>query len=404
MDGSAYQHLLRRYFEGKATEAETVILMAWIQHPENASAVKAAMDGLWELDTGGDPIFSKTESAGMLAQILHAETEAGEEPAMAPHRPARRRRILYGSFAAVLLVAIALGIRFFTTQKPTRSMEQSVSLGTQDVAPGGNKAILTLGNGTTLSLDTVPDGTFAVQGTAKISKREAGRISYLQQSRAHPHGVVPQNTLATPRGGQFEVVLPDGSRVWLNADSRLKFPTVFTGNRREVAVSGEAYFEIAPDPRKPFWVNVTTTSGEMRIQVLGTAFNVNGYTNEPTIRTTLITGAVSVLLGNQRETLRPGQQASIAGAATHISVTTANPKEVIAWKNGFFHFEHDDIRTVMRQLARWYNVQVIYQGSVPTGHFTGIVDRQSDLSQVLKVLALSGVHFTIKNRTIIVYS
>lgn len=401
MDESSYRQLLRRYFEGKATEAETDALMAWIHDPGNASAVKREMDHLWDQDAGEKTVFLEPESATMLARILKEEA-GGTAPAH--RRPPRLRRIVYGSVAAVLLATVILGIRFFSTQRPAGSPEPSPRLGVQDVAPGGHKALLTLGNGSTLALDTVQSGTFVVQGTAKVSKQNAGQISYLKRSQTPFQGRVPENILATPRGGQFEVVLPDGSRVWLNAASRLKFPTAFTGDHRTVAVSGEAYFEIAPDPRKPFRVNVMTTSGEMQVQVLGTHFNVNAYTDEPSVRTTLITGAVSVLLGERRAMLRPGQQATIRQGASGIEVIAADPDKVTAWEKGFFHFENDDIQTVMRQLARWYDVQVVYQGPVPTGHFTGIMDRHQDLSQVLKVLALSGVHFTIQNRKIIVYS
>jgi len=397
MEISEYQNLFKRYFEGKATEAEKKVLMTWIRSQDNASDVKAEMGKLWDQYAEKETVFSRKEGAEILSGILHTET------VQSVNSKIRRRRIVYAAAAVTLILVITIGIRFFTPGKPEPASGRIV-LSKPDVTPGGNKAFLTLGNGTTISLDTVQNGTFAVQGKTTIAKLKTGYINYLQQVSRPSTRIVPHNILATPRGGQYEVVLPDGSKVWLNADSKLEFPTAFNDTTRTVTLRGEAYFDIAPNRQKPFWVNIEGSIGEMKIEVLGTRFNINAYTDEPAVKTSLVDGAVKVAVGNIRKRLKPGQQAKVLHGSSLIDVSPCDIDKAIAWKNGVFRFENDNIQTVMRQLARWYNVQIIYQGPIPPGHFTGIVDRNTNLSEVLKVLAISGVHFTIKERKIIVYS
>jgi ferric-dicitrate binding protein FerR (iron transport regulator) len=207
------------------------------------------------------------------------------------------------------------------------------------------------------------------------------------------------HTLVTPRGGQYQLLLPDGSKVWLNAASSVRFPTSFSGKERHVELTGEAYFEIAKDASRPFRVDAP---GGMQVEVLGTHFNIMSYTDENAINTTLLEGSVKVREGSVSSLLRPGEQASLNKASDGISVSNADVDETIAWKNGLFRFEGATIEAVMKQIARWYDVEVIYKGSV-SKHFRGMISRSVDISQVIKMLELtSEVHFKIDGKTITV--
>jgi ferric-dicitrate binding protein FerR (iron transport regulator) len=279
-----------------------------------------------------------------------------------------------------------------------------------DALPGGNKAMLTLNDGSVIVLDSAKNGMLGEQGNAQVLKKD-GMLEYKKGNAQKAIGntqlsaPVSYNTLSTPRGGQYQLVLPDGSKVWLNAASSIRFPTAFTGNEREVELTGEAYFEITSHQlqsgkKMPFKVLVLSAGTDglnAAIEVLGTHFNVNAYKDEETIRTTLLEGKVKVALrGVDKEAmLNPGEQA-IMSMRTIKTVHDIDTEEAVAWKNGLFFFDNVDIQTIMRQLSRWYKVSVVYNGKIPNRRFTGQVSRNANLSQVLKILELSKIHFTIE--------
>ena len=215
------------------------------------------------------------------------------------------------------------------------------------------------------------------------------------------------NVLSTPRGGQYRLVLPDGSQVWLNAASSIRYPTAFTGTERKVEVSGEVYFEVTKNAAMPFRVVVNRRKGEpdpMEIEVLGTQFNVNAYTDEDVIRTTLLEGAVKVKKGVKGGILQPGQQAQCKEDGEMRWVPDADVEKVVAWKNGVFEFRDENLQAVMRQISRWYDVEVVYEGAIPTDGFTGRFSRNTSLSGVLSILRLSDIRLTVENKKIIVRS
>lgn len=297
-------------------------------------------------------------------------------------RPIRRRRWVYAAAAAALLFLFVtsyfwLASRFDSSSK-ARPMPVSVAV--RDVAPGGNKATLTLGNGSTIILENTADGQLTEQGAAHVSKQKYA-LSY---TTTHSPGAIPSatvyNTLTTPRAGQFQVVLPDGTRVWLNNASSLRYPTSFSGRSREVELTGEAYFEVAKNTSKPFSVKIP----DAIVHVLGTSFNIMAYNNEHATNTTLVEGAVKVSHYDHQMLLAPGEQVQLdkQGIIKKVKVNVAS---IIAWKNGFFNFSHTDFQGAMRQLARWYDVDVVYKGVPPTRSFSGVIDRQLSLSQVLKI-------------------
>jgi ferric-dicitrate binding protein FerR (iron transport regulator) len=284
----------------------------------------------------------------------------------------------------------------------------------RDIRPGGNKAVLTLANGATIVLDSAHDGLIGQQGNTSIVKVDAGALAY--DTKSKHTGEVLYNAISTPRGGQYQVILPDGSKVWLNAASSLRFPTSFVGKERLVELTGEAYFEIAKNAAMPFRVFVVPPLGSgregMSVRVLGTHFNIKAYENEQSIRTTLLEGAVKVAIpalsgvwrdGGQEVTLVPGRQAIADNAARSLQVADANTEQVVAWKNGMFRFKETSIRELMREVERWYNVDVIYNTVKTDQDFTGIVPRTRNISELLHTLELTGtVHFQIEGKKIIV--
>ncbi|WP_343306859.1 FecR domain-containing protein [Chitinophaga niabensis] len=305
--------------------------------------------------------------------------------------PIRAKRRWLWAAAGVALLITAAGYFLLqpkAVQQPITAVKQS---NTQDIAPGGNRATLVLGDGSQLTLDSAANGTLSQQGNTQVVKLANGQLAYHTAGQSSTQTIL-YNTIFTPRGGKYKVTLPDGSKVWLNAASSLRYPTAFT-DTRSVELNGEAYFDIAPDASHPFIVS----HGKTVVEVLGTTFNMMAYTDEASIRTTLLSGAVKV----NGQKLTPGQCASITNGQLRIE-EEVNTEAAVAWKNGYIQFEGNDIRSAMRQISRWYDVEVTYKGEVPS-HFRGIIPSDVPVSEVLKMMEMTGeVTFEISGRTIIV--
>ncbi len=295
---------------------------------------------------------------------------------------------------AIVLIFIGAGAYYYSHKQALKAKHPQ--LAKQDAEPGNNKAILTLENGTKLELDSARIGTLAKKGHISIQKTKEGQLLYTvnkgkgQTENEH----ISWNTISTPRGGQYQVILPDGTKVWLNAASALKFPTAFAGNTRNVELMGEAYFEVAKNAARPFTVKVD----HMQVKVLGTHFNIMAYQDESAIKTTLLEGAVRLNDGSATSLLRPGQQGIIKG--NNIQVTEVDVAQTIAWKNGFFEFNRASIYDIMKQVSRWYDVEIVYEGKIPNDEFVGKIERNVKLSQVLHILELNHVHFKIEDKKI----
>lgn len=307
-----------------------------------------------------------------------------------------RRRLMGWLAAAAVIGALICGVWMMGNLRrngvnPTPS---SSSVTKRDIPPGRNTAILTLSEGRQILLDSAREGLLARQGSTRIDHTN-GQIAYQNSSNTAEVGY---NILSTPKGGQYHLLLPDGSKVWLNAASSIRFPTTFTGSVRSVEVQGEAYFEVSHNSKRPFIVVVNKTQ---TIKVLGTVFNVNAYEDEPGIRTTLLQGSVQISAGKEGSLLEPGQQISLQNGELY-RVKNPNLEAAVAWKNGLFIFDHSDIQTVMRQLARWYNMDVEYRGQPTTDLFGGDIQRNLPLSKVFRILEKSQVHFSIEQGKIIV--
>ncbi len=272
------------------------------------------------------------------------------------------------------------------TNKPYKTNEQ----------PGGNKAVLTLADGSTIALDDSPNGALALQGNTKVLKLN-GKLAYQKLNLSSRK--ILYNTISTPRGGQFQIILPDGTAVWLNAASYMRFPTAFTGKERRVEISGEAYFEVAANKAMPFIVSVNGSA----IKVFGTRFNVMAYTDESVLKTTLIEGSVEFYNSSISTRLKPGQQAELNSHGQIRVLNHPDVEEVMAWKNGYFYFENADIETVMRQIGRWYNIDVVYQHKKPADLLHADIPRNTTLPEVLKALEIAGgVKFKLDAQKIIV--
>ncbi len=289
--------------------------------------------------------------------------------------------------AAVVLILISTGIYFYQAAKePVTFVEAREN----DMDPGGNKATLTLADGRRISLTDAGDGELAHESGITIIKTGEGQVIYKITNADGQADALSYNKIETPIGGQYQVNLPDGSTVWLNSASSMRYPVRFTGSERKVEITGEAYFEVSHDASKPFRV----VSENQTVEVLGTSFNIMAYHDEASTSTTLIRGSVRVIGGDKSEVIKPGQQTSVNKG--NISIKDADIDEAIAWKNGYFMFKSEDIGSIMRKISRWYNVKVEYQGVDMENVFGGRVSRSRKVSEVLKLLESTGsVHFKL---------
>jgi transmembrane sensor len=400
--------LLRRFRSGECTEVEKQLVEAWYNELINTGDVE------WE-DGESESIQNTVEN-----RLL--QNMAGDE---LPYTPVRRMHTAAKAWwaAAAILVLMTGAAYYLYTKKQAALVAKNERTLKNDVEPGSNKAVLTLANGTTIVLDDASNGVVAQEGNAKVLKPEDGQLLYEHVGDDTEKRELSYNTLATPRSGQYQLVLPDGTKVWLNSESSIHYPIAFAENERRVEITGEAYFEVAKlknssGQRIPFFVDLPPTGGAGggQVEVLGTHFNVNAYNDESAIKTTLLEGKVRVVKKTgavqQSAILAPGEQAVIADAKgnanrTHnerIKVSKTDVDNVVAWKNGLFHFESADIKTVMRQLARWYDVEVVYEGTtVKNDPLFVEISRNTRLSDVLKVLQESGsAKFTIEGKKIVV--
>ncbi|WP_114936956.1 FecR family protein [Mucilaginibacter endophyticus] len=308
--------------------------------------------------------------------------------------PSRSGWIRYAVAASIMLF-ISVGAYLFI--RSSHKANNFAANPYKRIVPGTNKATLTLANGTTISLDDAANGQIAKQAGVKITKTADGQIVYQADATGQDQAV--QNTVATPKGGQYKVILPDGTNVWLNASSSISYPTVFKGAERMVTLNGEGYFEVAKNKAMPFRVK----SALQTIEVLGTHFNINAYADEAVVKTTLLEGSVKVISETSSTLIVPGEQAVINRQGNGvISKQQVNLDAEVAWKNGVFSFADEDIREVMRQVSRWYDIDVVYEGDMPTEKFFGEISRSSNLADVFKILELNNMKFTVEGKTVTV--
>lgn len=396
--------LLKRVQEGIASPEDYQQLRTFINNDTSGEVITRVH--AFHASNSKDIIAAEAYDSVYWNTIVHAilqADKAGIQDTAQPDVNSAPVRRLYlsrhwGWVAAAVLILLAGGAYLFNQQTHTASTPAlPVVQRKEDIMPGKNGAQLTLSDGKTIVLDSLANGVIAIQGNTDVQLQN-GRLAYNKNDQASVRNVVTYNTLRTPRGSQYQVVLPDGTKVWLNAASSIRFPTQFTGAVRETEIAGEAYLEVAKNAAMPFRVKVNKST----IEVLGTHFNINAYSDEPVIRTTLLEGSVKVAKEAVSVILKPGEQAIIKTNQPLSIDHSPDLDQVMAWKNGRFYFNDADIQTVMRQVSRWYDVEVAYEGKIPDEHFNGKPARDVPLSQMLTILQYTGVKYSIQGKKIII--
>ena len=376
MNKQDIQDLLNRHHEGETTPEEEVQLNLWY-HKEAGSSD-------WN-HTHKEEIINDRLKQGIDARIDQLESETLKSGNWYKY-----------AAAAIILIAFSVGFYFYTSVKEQHFVKDSYA--GKDIAPGSNKAILTLADGSKISLTDAVDGQLATQSGIVITKAADGQLVYtVNDAQSNNSGALAYNTITTPRGGQHIINLPDGTRVWLNSESSVKFPVSFTNlKERKVELIGEAYFEVSPNKSQPFSVR----SNEQIVKVFGTHFNVMAYSNERNMETTLLEGKVSVKSGAKETFIKPGQQVQLKAGEMNV-LNNADVDAVVAWKNQVFQFDNTDIDKVLRQIERWYDVDVTYSGTRTDVSFTGVIPRNVNVSRILKALEQTcGLKFEIEGQKI----
>lgn len=372
MNQQEYLRLYEKYERGEASQEEINLLMSYKDdfHLE---------DPTYEEVTSDEYQQARERITNQLQSTIH------------PKRPAVRTLRWMAAAAAILVIVITvLKVGHHEGALP----KETAVTGTHQ---NRNSAILTLANGKQLALNDIANGTVSTQGGIVVEKQQNGLLQYKIVS--DNTSVVDTNTVSTPRGSEYQVVLPDGTKVWLNAASSLTFPIAFTGKERKVFLTGEAYFEVAKNKHKPFKVKFN----HEEVEVLGTHFNIMAYKDEAETKATLIEGSVKVTRNNVQRLLVPGQQAVSNQSTDGLSVYEANVQDVIAWKDGYFVFRDANIETIMRQAARWYDIEVVYTGDLSKKKFGGRISKYENISELLKNLEITGtIHFKTEGKRIIV--
>jgi transmembrane sensor len=379
MENESAEELIRKYLEGTATPEEDALLETWY--------LAAAQD---QPEMPGVPDYEKIRDD--ILQPLRAE-QLRLPKITSPIRLWPRI-----AAAASVLVILAIGCLFVLRKRPTQGMVES-QLVENDIMPASSKATLTLVDGRTVPLDSIGRSTLAPQGNAVISTLD-GQLIYSTNQRSAPEAGSVFNTLSTGSGEHYSLLLPDGTKVWLNAASSITYPVVFNGKERKVKVTGELYFEIVHNSKQPFRVSVK----DQLVEDIGTHLNISAYDEEPGISTTLLEGSIMIMKGKTSVILTPGQQARMGPHESSFQIKQVGTDEAIAWKNGYFYFDRADIKTVMREFARWYNVQVVYTGNISKRTFKGKVYRNINASEALSILSYFGAHVRIRGKTITISS
>ncbi|HWW43421.1 FecR family protein [Pedobacter sp.] len=387
------KYLLEQFEKGRLNTSETRELWFLVNEEEEGVA------------EGIEAMLSVQEHLHAVPEVDVIAYDEMLDAILSADRPFKPKKIFlmpshYWAAAAMLFAVLSLGLYFYLS--PAGQHNKHSSKYAVEIRPGGNKAILKLADGSEISLTDSGKGTLADRSGIRVTKTTDGSVMYqVIPGNEQPEKQAGYNTISTPRGGQYQIELPDGTRVWLNSASSLKFPQSFAQMKtRAVELKGEAYFEVFKNKKQPFQVRtgVAESGRTQLIEVLGTHFNVNAYADEASTKTTLLEGLVRVNSGTE---LRPGEQAVLNQG--HVRVVQVDTEEAVAWKNGYFIFTNEDIYSIMRKISRWYDVEVVYEGKITDNTFNGPVSRSSKVSEVLDILELTKtVHFKIEGRRITV--
>lgn len=385
MNQERLDYLLDQQHKGQCSPAEQAELDAWYHDLKGG---KPDFDN-WVTEQGGEDQFTST---------LHERftQKLGQQKK-------RSRFAASGWVAASVVIALTAGFLMFSKQRAQTPQNTVAQVKAPTGHPGKNKAILTLADGKQIDLDNIAPGQLANQQGVVVNSTANGKLVYQLTGNQKQAGAdsLAWNNITIPRAGQYELILPDGTKVWLNSETSLSFPVQFKGAERKVALIGEAYFEVAHNAKMPFKVS----TGTQTVTVLGTHFNIKAYGDEEKMSTTLLQGSVSIAnkVSGQSKLLVPGKQADVMKGDGSISISNAKVDQVMAWKNGYFVFDNQDIHTIMKLVGRWYDMDITYNQVNGPVRLGGTFSRSSNLNELLKSFALlSNLHFEVKERRIIV--
>ncbi|MET6996829.1 FecR family protein [Chitinophaga defluvii] len=382
MESVQFKELVEQLISGAITPEGKKQFLEYVDQPQYRAELEAILQEAMRTDK-----YEMQVTPAYTEQFIEKLVEKMHTVEDTPVRPMYAR--WKWGWAAAIAVILLGSATYFLLQRPVAPVKAPLAI--TDVAPGSNKAVLTLGDGSVVTLDSA--GNKVLQQGAIAIRQQGGILQYDVQEQAASASI---NTLVTPRGGQYQLILPDGSKVWLNAASSLRYPTAFNESARTVELQGEAYFEISTQKtgngeKVPFFVK----TGKMEVEVLGTHFNVMAYPDEQGISTTLLEGAVRLRNDNMNALIKPGEQGILDSRTNAFKVQPANTDKIMSWKNGIFNFQDNNLAEVMRQLSRWYDIDVVYEKGIPDIVFEGRMGRDLKLSVVLSFLEKSGVHFKL---------
>ncbi|HEX9151453.1 MAG TPA: FecR domain-containing protein [Flavobacterium sp.] len=378
-----FKELMEQFISGEITPEGKTMLLAMLDNPQYLGELNAILRRNY--DTTEIPSISPEVTKKFITELRNKMDTSKKIKKSSVISLFNWQKI---ALAASILLVMGIGTLFFIKNSNESPVVVTSRLA-DDKEPGKTGAILTLSNGSKIVLDSVGNGLVANQNNTTVSKKNDG-VVYTAGSGAQ----VVYNTMTTPRARQYNLELSDGTKVWLNASSSITFPTSFAANERKVILTGEAYFEVAKDKTRPFRVAVN----DMQVNVLGTHFNINAYDDEAAVNTTLLEGSVLLTEKGKQVLLKPGQQAQKQKSGAIVINDNVNLEEVMGWKNGVFYFDNASLQTVLRQVSRWYDVDVVFEKGIPTRTFEGEIQRNLQLSQVLKILEKNKVHFKIDGK------
>jgi transmembrane sensor len=383
---------LEKFSGNQHTEQEHDVFLNWIRGLSRAELEKV-MDRYQELGIE----FNEMTYPQLAQKIEDRLNTLGVDEHTRNRTVKLWPKLKHIAIAGMLILCTAAGLYYFNaTQKHHVFVGNKVLK--NRILQGGNEAVLSLADGSEIVLDAAKVGKLAEQGHTAIYKEKDGQVVFDASALSAKSSEITYNLLSTPRGGQYMLKLPDGSKVWLNSASSLRFPTAFSGKERMVELTGEGYFEVVKDKTKPFRVKTATQS----VEVLGTHFNINAYPEEPAVATTLLEGSVKVTRSgtDKIQFLKPGQQARLT---TYFTLSEVDPENFVDWKDGCFRFSRENIQSIMRKVSRWYDVDVVYEGIPTKEGFVGTVPRSKEIKEVLNALKLTGVmNYRIEGKQVII--
>lgn len=390
-----FTYLFNRYYNRTATPLETDEFLALVEQTQD-QVLDEHLSKAWLGLSPELQVIKPLKSESIRQQILTTEVEERGKGGTSDKNTLNLKWIL--GIAASLALVLCCWFYLRNVSPVSKATVFTQSKIKHHIPPGGYRAFLTLADGSKVSLDTLKPGTVARQGNIRISQDANGKLTYVATPQGRSHLVSNEvNTLTTPNGGQYKLVLADGTKVWLNAASSLQFPVAFNGPTRNVTLTGEAYFEVSKNQKQPFLVK----SGDTYVKVLGTHFNIMSYENEAIKKTTLLEGSIEISNQTNSYRVKPGEQVQILRQQLAMPQKVDTVQEM-GWKNGFFDFRNANIDYIMRQVSRWYGVDIKYEGKIPKGLYTGRISRAVKISKLLEMLQYTGVQYNLVNNTIIV--